>query len=1128
MKQGFWAIVVFLISTVYAVIPTGADYLIICPDEFVDDVQPLADWKTKKGMLAKIATLSETGSSSSDIKAYITAAQGWTPAPKFILLVGDPSIIPMVADGSTSYGTYYCDHYYEDLDGDLYRDVFAGRFPANESQQIQVMVAKTLRYEKDPPGGGWLDKGCTKINEDGDESDSVYHANTDSIVEAMTDVGYTLIEQLVDTDGDNKDDIEAAITNGCGVVSYRGQAVNNWYTPFAVTTTDMHNGFMTPVIFSITCYTIRSTAGGSRQLGDVIMANGTVDEPNRAVAYLGTTSAISGGAHLRGEVLEGIAPVFYGDTCNHLAVACEAGRLNTLNVYSDTAQYDSHVLLGDPDLPCRRMTPAALTASHPSEAYTGETNTFRVDVLSGGASFAGAFVCLYSDGDIYQTGTTNMFGRVTFSFNPAEIGTLWVTATAKDHTPYEGHAIVMHNGPNIAYFSNEIDDSHGGDLDGLPNPGENIDMVVALTNDGLEGATGVSATLTTTDPLVTIERANSDYGSIAVGAIVEPSSPFRFSISEHAENGHVIDFDILVSDDDGNSWTVPQPDITVDAAEIQFVSLTVDDYSPLGNNNSTLEQDETGMLEFSLENVAMDNLANVNMVLKARISGIAVEDSTSNIDSWGGGVTITTSPDHFLASLPPWMPAATDIPMWLIISGNGNTYDYLDTLEITIPAGGDITFTGPDGYGYFAYSDEDVTTGRAPTYDWYDISSVGTRLVEITNVDDGIHTYSLPFTFKFYGVDYNQVSICSNGFASLGVESWTGSGSSDHERPIPTVGQASGFLAGFWDNLNTAIGSGITYAYNDASNHRYIIEFEAVPHDGYASYYETFQMIFYDPAYHETVTGDGEMIVLYDHLAYTAGNTVGIESHDEINGLEYVYHNSYAENAEELVEGRAIKFTTNPPTAVEPWIVVVDAEISEVYPDGNGNYFAEDGERVTLFVTLKNQGTVTAYNVNATISESDPAIYLESSTASFGNLNVDAQAENTISPYIFTISGLSSDRFIDFDLTITANSGGYTRNTVVSIPVYIDLSTGDSYLPKNSKLSFAHPNPFNSRTEIYTDMEGELSVSIHDIKGNEISRFSSKGGNIPVSFKNQKTGIYLYTLENSEGRTEKGKMVYIK
>ncbi len=447
--------------------------------------------------------------------------------------------------------------------------------------------------------------------------------------------------------------------------------------------------------------------------------------------------------------------------------------------------------------------------------------------------------------------------------------------------------------------------------------------------------------------------------------------------------------------------------------------------------------------------------------------------------------------------------------------------------------GGTITFTGPDDYGYYAYSDQDETTGRAPTYSWTEISSIGTRLEAITNTDDGIATYSLPFTFKYYGTDYTQVSVCTNGFVALGVETWSGGGTLGHERPIPTEGQAAGFVAGFWDDLNPRYGSGEIYSYNNTTDHQFIIEFKSIIHYG-SSTAETFQFVFCDPDYYSTITDDGEIIVQYQTVGTTTSNAVGIESPDETDGIQYLYHDAYDDNAEDLDEERAIKFTTNPPTVVTPWVLVSDVRISEVYPDGNGNYFAEDGERVSLYITLTNQGTLTGYNVTATLSETDAAITMVDNSSTYGTMSVLAERENTADPYTFDISGLSSDRNIDFQVAITANSGAYTRTTVVTVPVYIDLGVNDrETLPNRNVISEVMPNPFNSTTQVLinTPEPGLCTVQVTDLNGKQImtikKELAAGKGSIDLSFDEQNSGVYLYRVITPSGTTE-GKMIYIK
>jgi hypothetical protein len=66
---------------------TGARYLIITYDSFYEAIQPLAQWKHRKGLSTKVVKLSEIGSSTSQIRSYIvTAYDTWQTPPEFLLL----------------------------------------------------------------------------------------------------------------------------------------------------------------------------------------------------------------------------------------------------------------------------------------------------------------------------------------------------------------------------------------------------------------------------------------------------------------------------------------------------------------------------------------------------------------------------------------------------------------------------------------------------------------------------------------------------------------------------------------------------------------------------------------------------------------------------------------------------------------------------------------------------------------------------------------------------------------------------------------------------------------------------------------------------------------------------------
>jgi hypothetical protein len=73
----------------------GCDYLIITHDNFYNEAKVFGDWKHKQGYMTKIANISETGSSYSQIRTYIqNAYDTWDPQPSYLLLIGDSEFVP--------------------------------------------------------------------------------------------------------------------------------------------------------------------------------------------------------------------------------------------------------------------------------------------------------------------------------------------------------------------------------------------------------------------------------------------------------------------------------------------------------------------------------------------------------------------------------------------------------------------------------------------------------------------------------------------------------------------------------------------------------------------------------------------------------------------------------------------------------------------------------------------------------------------------------------------------------------------------------------------------------------------------------------------------------------------------
>ena len=201
---------------------------------------------------------------------------------------------------------------------------------------------------------------------------------------------------------------------------------------------------------------------------------------------------------------------------------------------------------------------------------------------------------------------------------------------------------------------------------------------------------------------------------------------------------------------------------------------------------------------------------------------------------------------------------------------------------------------GPDGYGYF-WSDSDEPGG--PTFNWVEINGVGTP--QTFGDDSNQGPFPLGFTFNYYGVDYTDVRVCSNGFLSF-----TSTSTSYSNASIPNSAEPNTMLAPFWDDLNPSSG-GTIYTYADTANARFIVEYEAVPRYGNSSALETFQVI---------LNADGTILFQYLTMSDVTSATVGIENSDGTVGLQVVYNAAY------IHDNLAIRFDFTPPPA--PWLTV--------------------------------------------------------------------------------------------------------------------------------------------------------------------------------------------------------------
>jgi hypothetical protein len=171
-----------------------------------------------------------------------------------------------------------------------------------------------------------------------------------------------------------------------------------------------------------------------------------------------------------------------------------------------------------------------------SNGYAGATNT------SGVYSFLvppGTYTAMAADADRNCTAASPASPTVTITSGGTTTQNFTMVGTS-----------------NLQLDNVAINDATSGNGNGIINVNECVNMNVVLKNNGCANATGISATLTTTTPGVTVTQGSSSYPNMVIDATGTNSTPFQIQTSNSFVCGTEIEFDLNLSFPNGTK-TVP-------------------------------------------------------------------------------------------------------------------------------------------------------------------------------------------------------------------------------------------------------------------------------------------------------------------------------------------------------------------------------------------------------------------------------------------------------------------------------------------------------------------------------------------------------------------------------------------
>ncbi|GAB4327110.1 MAG: hypothetical protein Kow0037_00410 [Calditrichia bacterium] len=480
-----------------------------------------------------------------------------------------------------------------------------------------------------------------------------------------------------------------------------------------------------------------------------------------------------------------------------------------------------------------------------------------------------------------------------------------------------------------------------------------------------------------------------------------------------------------------------------------------------------------------------------------------------------------------LGNVTSYTPSATlnynTTYYWQVVAYNPNGDATTSTWSFTTEGnpnygGGDVT---SGGY-YFANSTSGASGAPSqPTFSWVDISGTGSDIISVLDDDNSSGPYPIGFTFNYYGTDYTQFWVNSNGWITFTDPSGLSSTAQSSNQNFPDATTPNNVIALFWDDMNpdnpNVTGS---HVYYDNVGNDLVITFEKYPTlGGDANSWLTAQVI---------LKPSGNIKMQYSthgsSLSLT-GATVGIENADGTKGIAYNFNGS---GGPIFSSPLAVEFGTN------------DASL----PVALNTFTARAGnEKAILLWATQSEVDNAGFEVYRS-DKRDGTYQLISGYTNNPELQ-GAGNSSSLTEYRFEDVGLVNGQTYWYKLADVDYNGHRAFHGPVSVVPNANgvQVVNDGAIPKSFALKNNYPNPFNPSTRLEFDipalLDGSIrvNVSVYNLLGQKVKTLVE--GNLqPGSYQvewdgtnelGQKvaSGVYLYGIR-SEKFTKFKKMMLMK
>ena len=418
-------------------------------------------WHNKKGVRDTIITTSYiytsyTGADNQErIRKFVIDAHN-TWGTMYFLMCGEHGDVPFKFKSYVDE-SIPSDEYYADFDDDWLMEVFVGRVTADDQTQVARFIAKLMKYETDPPRSGYvLDATMLGMDLTTQFEPPYYTLTAGEDLKNYIDTAYIPSSFNVTTiyDSQSGNHLSAfinALNGGQNLVNHCDHSNttvmctgdrNHGWCMYNSDVDALTNTGQLSVIYSLGCHP------NEMDYNDCIAEHFVVyNDLKGAVAFTGHTRSgwfyvgdpMSLSSELDYKWWEGLF-----DHDKYRLGDALAYTKNNSPYGDDYWKYCQWTLnlLGEPEMPIWTAPPDSFIVTYPSILPVG-SSTFPVTVKKfAGFGLSDAYVCLWKDGEVFETGLTNGAGNISFTASPQSTGTMYVTVTRRNYIPYRGSASV--------------------------------------------------------------------------------------------------------------------------------------------------------------------------------------------------------------------------------------------------------------------------------------------------------------------------------------------------------------------------------------------------------------------------------------------------------------------------------------------------------------------------------------------------------------------------------------------------------------------------------------------------------------------------------------------------------------